>query len=450
MTTRSAAATAGICLLSGLAAWPAGAAAQRAPSFAGVEGRVGLAFPEKASAGPSAMAEVDLGYLGQPELRLIAGIGRFSANIDREPGDDEGSFSATGVWLGGRYELFALRPTSAYLRAAATVHRVDADAWSSDVGDLLSGTVVGAAVAAGASRALDPHGRLNGTVEVRRTFLSNVGHTAVEIGVRWLRRGSVTYTPDAVALAPPVRPLDEPGGLRLPPPAPRPAEPAERADAAAARRLADEPAPQPDPAAAEEAARAEARRLAELAEQRAREAAMEEQRTAAVIAERAAAAEALLRQGLGRASSAMRSVSSVTETDDAFIVTLGGTAFASGAAALAASARSELRTLATVLAGYPGHIVSVEGHTDAVGNSAANQDLSVERAAAVRAALIVEGVDPLWVGVRGFGADRPVASNDTAAGRAANRRVEIRVLRRPCPVPPGPDADGALACPAGR
>jgi outer membrane protein OmpA-like peptidoglycan-associated protein len=448
MTTRStatAAAAVAIGLLLGPAAQPADVAAQRAPTLGGVEGRVGLAFPEQATAGPAAMAEVDLGYLWRPELRLIAGLGRFSANIDREPGDDEGSFTATGFWFGGRYDLFALRPTSAYLRASATVHRVDADAWDSDVGALLSGTVAGGAVAAGVRRALDTRGSLSGTAEVRRTFLNNMANTAVEFGLRWQRRGSLAYAPDALALAP-VRPLYEPPDPRTPPSARRPAEPV---DTAAARRLA-EALRQPDPAAAEDAAPDEARRVAELAEQRAREAAMAEQRAAAVAAERAAAAEALLRQGLGRASAAMRSVSSLRETEDAFIVTLGGTAFASGAATLAAAARGELRTLATVLAGYPGHIVSVEGHTDAVGNPAANQDLSAERAAAVRAALIVEGVDPLWVGTRGFGAGRPVASNDSAAGRAANRRVEIRVLRRPCPVPPGPGADGALTCPAGR
>jgi outer membrane protein OmpA-like peptidoglycan-associated protein len=447
MTTRSAvtaAAAAAIGLLLGPAAQPANVAAQRAPTLGGVEGRVGLAFPEQATAGPAAMAEVDLGYLWRPELRLIAGLSRFSANIDREPGDDEGSFAATGFWLGGRYDLFALQPTSAYLRASVTVQRVDADAWDSDVGALLSGTSAGGALAAGVRRTLDTRGSLSGTVEVRRTFLNNLANTAMEIGVRWQRRGSMAYAPDALALAP-VRPLYEPPDPRTPPPALRPAEPV---DTAAARRLA-EALRQPDPAAAEEAARTEAQRVAELAEQRAREAAMAEQRAAAVAAERAAAAEALLRQGINRASAAMRSVSSVRETDNAFIVTLGGTAFASGAAALAPAARGELRTLATVLAGYPGHIVSVEGHTDAVGNPAANQDLSMERAAAVRAALIVEGVDPLWVGARGFGAERPVASNDAAAGRAANRRVEIRVMRRPCPVPPGPGADGALTCPAG-
>ncbi|CAN5621801.1 hypothetical protein BH23GEM1_BH23GEM1_11200 [soil metagenome] len=127
----------------------------------------------------------------------------------------------------------------------------------------------------------------------------------------------------------------------------------------------------------------------------------------------------------------MTSVASLDETADAFVVTIGGNAFATGASTLTGTARTELRVLASVLAGYPGHMVSVEGHADAVGNPAANQALSLERASAVRAALIVEGVDPLWTGVTGYGQTRPIARNETAAGRAANRRVEIRIQRVP-------------------
>lgn len=168
---------------------------------------------------------------------------------------------------------------------------------------------------------------------------------------------------------------------------------------------------------------------------------------ARAVGERAAAAEALLRQGLNRAAVSMRSAAGVRETGAAFVVTLSGVAFASGAGSLSPVARSELRVLATVLAGYPGHIIHVDGHTDAVGDPGANQRLSAERAAAVRAALIAEGVDPLWSAARAFGAARPAASNETATGRAANRRVEIHVMKRRCVEPPRPGSDGALACP---
>jgi outer membrane protein OmpA-like peptidoglycan-associated protein len=435
-----------------LAGVPAVTNAQAAPALGGVEARVGLAFPERATVAPVITGEVDLGHVWRPALRVIAGLSHFRADIDREPGDDEGSFRATGVWLGGRYDLLALERTAAYVRAGLTLQSVSADAWDRDVGALLSGTYAGAGLAAGARQWLDRQGRLGATFEVRRAVLNNIGHTAVEIGLRLQPRGAFTYVPAGVVVAPAhplhgVPPVRPPAGVpgetppaapgAVPPAMPRPGTPVP-ADTAAARQHAE---------ALAEAAAAGARREAELAEQRARELAMAEQREAAVAAERAAAAEAVLRQGLNRAAAAMSSVVSMRETETEFIVTIAGNAFASGAATLSGAARGELRVLATVLAGYPGHITSVEGHTDAVGSAAANQALSVDRADAVRAALVVEGVDPLWTGARGFGQERPVATNDTAAGRASNRRVEIRIMRQPCAAPPRAGADGVLACP---
>lgn len=421
------------------------AAAQRVPAFGGVEARVGLVSPERASLAAAVMGEVDLGYVWRPELRLIAGLSHFRANIDREPGDDEGSFGATGFWLSGRYDLHAARTLSAYVRTSMVVHRVDADAWDSDVDALLSGTNAGAAVAIGARRVLDDRGRLSGTIELRRTQVNNIANTALEIGVRLLQRGTLSYVAEGVALAPaplfeprdagpPVETVDQQAPMQAP----------AVVDTAAARRQAEADRAANAVAEADAAARA-----AELADRQASEAAIAEQRDAEAAAARVAAAESMLRQGLDRAAAAMASAVSLRETATAFVVTIGGNAFPSGAAVLSAAARGELRVLATVLAGYPGHIVTVEGHTDAVGDAAANVALSIERAAAVRAGLIVEGVDPLWTGVRGHGSARSVASNETAAGRAANRRVEIHVARFPCSVPPRPGPDGGLVCPDG-
>jgi outer membrane protein OmpA-like peptidoglycan-associated protein len=419
------------------------AAAQRTPAIGGAELRVGVIFPERAVAGAAVMGEVDLGYFWRPELRVIAGLSHFRANIDREPGGDEGSFSATGIWLGGRYDLFVRRTTAGYARASMTLHAVNADAWDSDVDALLGGTNIGAAIALGVRRTLDDAGRLSGTFELRRTALNNIANTAVEIGVRMLRRGHTAYTRAQLAQAPGA-PLYESAAT---------AEAPLRSDST---RITAEPAP-PDTADVTRAA--ELRRQEELAavaradEERRQEreaAALEEHAAAAAVAaDRASAADAMLRQGLTRAAAAMNSVANIRETDSAFVVALSGGAFASGAGTLSSRARGELRVLATVLAGYPGHIISVEGHTDAVGDPGANQTLSLERANAVRAALIVEGVDPLWTGVQGLGAEVPIASNATAAGRAANRRVEIHVMRTPCPSPPRPGANGGLVCPGG-
>ena len=443
MTQRSAIIAALACLaVAGSAPLPVGA--QATPAFGGAEIRLGVAFPEDAVAGPSLMGEVDLGYAWRPALRVIAGLSHFRANIDREPGGDEGSFAATGLWLGARYDFLTANTTGAYVRAGVTLQTVSADAWDTDVDALLSGTNTGAGVAVGARRTLDARGRFSGTIELRRTALNNMANTALEIGMRLQQRGSGAYTADPVALAPlPARdggsdpddtiPTAQPADPGTPLPAVRDTA-LERRDDEARRAMAE----------AEQRARS-----AELDERQARAAATDE-RVAAAAEERAAAAEALLRQGLSRAAAAMTSATDMSETESAFSVRLSGNAFATGSATLSPAARAQLRVLATVLAGYPGHIISVEGHTDAVGDAGANQRLSLERASAVRAALIVEGVDPLWSGVRGYGADRPVASNATPAGRAANRRVDIHIMKAPCPSPPRPSADGGLVCPTPR
>lgn len=69
--------------------------------------------------------------------------------------------------------------------------------------------------------------------------------------------------------------------------------------------------------------------------------------------------------------------------------------------------------------------VTVVGHTDSTGSDAINEPLSRERAVAVRDYLAVRGVSTARVNIAGRGSHEPVASNDTEAGRAANRRVEI-------------------------
>jgi outer membrane protein OmpA-like peptidoglycan-associated protein len=72
-------------------------------------------------------------------------------------------------------------------------------------------------------------------------------------------------------------------------------------------------------------------------------------------------------------------------------------------------------------------LVVTEGHTDSLGSAEYNQDLSVRRAEAVYRYLVNRGIAPERLSVRGFGETQPVASNETEAGRAQNRRVELRV-----------------------
>lgn len=70
--------------------------------------------------------------------------------------------------------------------------------------------------------------------------------------------------------------------------------------------------------------------------------------------------------------------------------------------------------------------VRVEGHTDSVGTDAYNQALSERRAEAVRSYLVTRGVSASRLTAVGYGESQPVASNETAEGRALNRRVELK------------------------
>ena len=80
---------------------------------------------------------------------------------------------------------------------------------------------------------------------------------------------------------------------------------------------------------------------------------------------------------------------------------------------------------------YEGSAFSVEGHTDSFGSDASNNDLSQRRADAVRAYLLSQtGLPENRIAAIGYGESRPIATNDTAEGRAKNRRIDL-VIRRP-------------------
>lgn len=89
-----------------------------------------------------------------------------------------------------------------------------------------------------------------------------------------------------------------------------------------------------------------------------------------------------------------------------------------------------LNAIAQTLTAYPNAQVRLEGHTDTVGERQANIDLSLARANAVARSLSDRGVDASRITAAGFGPDRPVASNDTEAGRAQNRRLELTITQK--------------------
>jgi outer membrane protein OmpA-like peptidoglycan-associated protein len=105
---------------------------------------------------------------------------------------------------------------------------------------------------------------------------------------------------------------------------------------------------------------------------------------------------------------------------------LRGVNFATGRSALTPDSYAVLDEVATSLLARTEVRVEVAGHTDITGSRALNMRLSLERAQAVKAYLARKGVEPSRMVTRGYGPDEPVATNATAAGRAQNRRVELR------------------------
>ncbi|MDQ3188642.1 MAG: OmpA family protein [Pseudomonadota bacterium] len=98
-----------------------------------------------------------------------------------------------------------------------------------------------------------------------------------------------------------------------------------------------------------------------------------------------------------------------------------------GQAAIRPNFRPVLDNFAQSLAQNPSASVTIIGHTDSTGSSASNEPLSLQRADATRDYLVSRGVPANRFSIDGRGAREPVASNDTDAGRARNRRVEIIV-----------------------
>lgn len=89
-----------------------------------------------------------------------------------------------------------------------------------------------------------------------------------------------------------------------------------------------------------------------------------------------------------------------------------------------------LDAIASRVRACPG-MLRIEGHTDSTADSAFNADLSLRRAEAVRQELIARDVPAERLVAEGFGETQPVATNGTVAGRARNRRIEVRVVRPP-------------------
>jgi len=115
------------------------------------------------------------------------------------------------------------------------------------------------------------------------------------------------------------------------------------------------------------------------------------------------------------------------DTARGLIVNLSDVLFDTGQYSLRPGAREKLAKISGILLAHPELKIQVEGHTDSVGGDDYNQKLSENRANAVRTFLVTQGVDSNNINSIGFGKTKPVATNDTAAGRQQNRRVELVV-----------------------
>lgn len=118
----------------------------------------------------------------------------------------------------------------------------------------------------------------------------------------------------------------------------------------------------------------------------------------------------------------------VDQCNEAFRSTLRSSTitFGTASAAIGPGSNALLGRLADLAKQCPGSLI-IEGHTDNVGREVFNQTLSLNRAAAVRDALVAAGVGSDRLEAQGFGSSQPVANNDSESGRATNRRIVIRI-----------------------
>jgi OOP family OmpA-OmpF porin len=119
---------------------------------------------------------------------------------------------------------------------------------------------------------------------------------------------------------------------------------------------------------------------------------------------------------------------SLPEKVKKFSGVIPGIEFDLGKASIRAGSTGVLNEAAGVLKEYSTMRVAISGHTDNVGDSKHNVELSKDRAESVKAYLVSQGVGAERIDTRGAGPDEPIADNKTAAGRQKNRRIEFKLL----------------------
>ncbi|MGP0074976.1 MAG: OmpA family protein [Bryobacteraceae bacterium] len=233
--------------------------------------------------------------------------------------------------------------------------------------------------------------------------------------------------------------------------------------AAKEKALADAQAAQAAQKAAEEKAAADAARAQEEAErlkaEQARLSADEQQKAAELArlqaqqSEQKAQEADRLRAQAEQAQQQLRQqllqqFNLILETRDTargLIVNMSDVLFDFNKYTLRPAAREKLAKISGIILSHPGLRLEVDGYTDSIGSEDYNQKLSENRAGGVRDYLVGQGLASDNVTAKGFGKDDPVASNDTAAGRQKNRRVEMVVSGDIIGTPVGGGAAGISA-----
>jgi outer membrane protein OmpA-like peptidoglycan-associated protein len=131
---------------------------------------------------------------------------------------------------------------------------------------------------------------------------------------------------------------------------------------------------------------------------------------------------------LDKQANELAEVAETERTRDGILVNLkNDLLFTTGSANLTPQATQQVQQLGAIMAKYPTNHIMISGHTDNTGSTAVNDSLSQKRAQSVQDVLLQAGVKSGQLKTQGFGSSKPIASNDSKAGRGQNRRVEVYI-----------------------
>ncbi len=403
-----------------------------AVGLSGVQLGLGVGDADNAETAFVIGGTIGLGTVFQPWLHLSTGVSYWSADVDKsELKTSSGGTLSDLVFqadLRARaFRVWRLRP---YVLAGLAAHNPSAEIpEDSALEDALSGFNLGADLGVGIER--DRSGFYYG-VEFRRRFVNDVDGWTLMAGIGWTLpprygRARPISAESATAVYPPGYPTRTPATAASASPR---AEEQPDSEILKLTRLVQSLIDQNKTLRSEldslRQARAEAAPPAIPAAPPPPAEQSEAPAAAPPPAPPPPGPRAELHDSLEQIAALSGQPRSLREAGDGYRLSLAGSfLFDVGRSDLQAQAREVLRRVALLLLRFPDVELVLEGHADAQGDRLVNQRLSQERAEAVRQEILALGVAPARLGAVGYGSDRPIADNTTAAGRAVNRRVEL-------------------------